>query len=151
MRVKRSYRSGAAIVLVCAMAGSYIPNVAMAQTADEIAVARENFKTGLELEKAGKYGEALAMFEETAKVKTTDRRVRGRGEAGRSREERAGGPQGRAGSRDEAEGEAREADGGVRGQRDAGVVDHRWPGRHGQRREGLPTRSRSARRHRDAR
>jgi hypothetical protein len=71
MRVKRSYRSGAAIVLVCAMAGSYIPNVAMAQTPDEIAVARENFKTGLELEKAGKYGEALAMFEETAKVKTT--------------------------------------------------------------------------------
>ena len=51
MRVKRSYRSGAAIVLVCAMAGSYIPNVniAHAQTVDPIAAARENFKQGLEL------------------------------------------------------------------------------------------------------
>jgi tetratricopeptide (TPR) repeat protein len=71
MRVKRSYRNGAAIVLLCAIAGSYIPNVAMAQTPDEIAAARENFKQGLELEKAGKYEEALEKFEATAKVKTT--------------------------------------------------------------------------------
>jgi hypothetical protein len=53
------------------MAGSYIPNVAFAQTADEVTAARENFKQGLELEKAGKYDEALEKFEATAKVKTT--------------------------------------------------------------------------------
>lgn len=69
--MNRSYRSGAAIVLVCAMAGSYIPNVAFAQAPAEIEAARENFKEGLALEKEGKYDEALAKFVAVAAVKKT--------------------------------------------------------------------------------
>ncbi len=42
-----------------------------APTAEEVEIARMNFKEGLDLEKAGDYENALSKFEATAKVKTT--------------------------------------------------------------------------------
>lgn len=64
---------GVALVLVCAMTAMAAAPSAHAQTpsAKEIEAARTAFKEGLQLEKDGKYEEALAKFEETAKVKTT--------------------------------------------------------------------------------
>ena len=64
---------GATLLLVCVMTSTSVMPSAFAQTpsAKEIEVARTAFKDGLQLEKDGKYEEALAKFEETAKVKTT--------------------------------------------------------------------------------
>lgn len=64
---------GAALLLACSLASASIVQPAMAQTpsAAEIEAARAAFKDGLQLEKDGKYEEALEKFEQTAKVKTT--------------------------------------------------------------------------------
>lgn len=72
--MRRSWTDrGAALLLVCTLASASIVHPAFAQTptAKELEDARASFKDGLQLEKDGKYDEALEKFEATAKVKTT--------------------------------------------------------------------------------
>jgi hypothetical protein len=62
---------GAALLLVCTLASTSIVRPVLAQTPKELEAARASFKDGLQLEKDGKYEEALEKFEATSKVKTT--------------------------------------------------------------------------------
>jgi len=81
MREPRFHR-GVAALLSFALTAATCPSIAFADTAsesapapaptaEELEEARANFKAALQLEKDGKYDEALAVFEAVAKVKTS--------------------------------------------------------------------------------
>lgn len=77
MRVPRFHR-GVAGILSLALVATTCPSIGFADdaptaapTAEELEEARNNFKAGLQLEKDGKYDEALPVFEAVAKVKAS--------------------------------------------------------------------------------
>lgn len=77
MRVPRFHR-GVAALLSLALVATTCPSISFAEdapakapTAEELEEARNNFKAGLQLEKDGKYDEALPVFEAVAKVKAS--------------------------------------------------------------------------------
>ncbi len=64
-------RRPAALLVAVAVAASSVPQRALAQTAAEIAAARELFEEGLKLEDKGQWAEALERFRKVAAVKMT--------------------------------------------------------------------------------
>lgn len=64
-------RRPAALLVAVVVAASSVPERASAQTAAEIAAARELFEEGLKLEDKGQWGEALERFRKVGAVKMT--------------------------------------------------------------------------------